>query len=136
MKKKELTPLQEKFLEVLHGEAKGDPHKAKIIAGYDPTTSTASIVKALQEEILDQTRMYLATYSPKAMMELLLLLDEPNSPGATTKLKIIQDILNRAGVVERKEATDINLKVPKGGIVIMPAKDVNKKDDSNEDEEE
>ena len=48
---KNLTEKQQKFLDVLFEEAKGNPTKAKKLAGYCDTLATATIVNALQEEI-------------------------------------------------------------------------------------
>ena len=84
---RELSDLQTKFLEHLFGEAMGDANKAKKMAGYDPTTSTAKVVKSVHQEILEHSKLYLATHTPRALLELQLMLLSPNEPGASTKLK-------------------------------------------------
>lgn len=119
---KELTELQTKFLEALFGEAMGDANKAKKLAGYDSTTSTAKVVRSVHEEILEQTKLYLATNAPRASLELLTMLVTPNEPGASTKLKVIQEILNRAGVVDSSASDGPNINVHNARIVLMPAK--------------
>lgn len=119
---KELTELQTKFLEYLFGEAMGDANKAKKLAGYDSTTSTAKVVKSVHEEILEQTKLYLATNAPRASLELLTMLVTPNEPGASTKLKVIQEILNRAGVVDSSASDGPSINVHNARIVLMPAK--------------
>ncbi len=121
-KKSEYTELQLRFVEALFGEAMGDPNKAKKLAGYDPTTKTSQIVKSVQDIILEQSRLYLAANSPRAILELLTMMVTPNEPGATTKLKVIQEILNRAGVVDKSaQGGDINIS-NKGRIIILPEK--------------
>lgn len=129
MAKTELNELQVKFLEALFGEAQGDAGKAKAIAGYADSTKTIDIVRALKEEIISQANLTLAIHSPKAALELVGLVIDPNQSGGTTKLKAIQEILNRVGVVGPKENSDVNLKVPQGGLFIMPAKNSNKEID-------
>ena len=119
-KKRELTENQIKFLEALGGEAKGDVRTAIKLAGYAENTSINDITKSLKEEILEVTMNLLALHAPVAAFGLLELLTDPNSAGATTKLKVIQDLLNRVGVATRQE--DVQLKVPSGGLFIMPAK--------------
>lgn len=123
MSKKDLTELQSKFLEALFGEAKGDILTAKRLAGYSEETKNSEIVKALRDEIVDQAHLILALNSPKAAMELVGLMIDPNQAGGTTKIKAVQEILNRVGVNPAKDSNDVNLKVPQGGLFIMPAKD-------------
>ena len=119
---RELSDLQTKFLENLFGEAMGDANKAKKMAGYDPTTSTAKVVKSVHQEILEHSKLYLATHTPRALLELQLMLLSPNEPGASTKLKVIQEILNRAGVVDTSKTEGTNINVHNARIVLMPAK--------------
>lgn len=121
-KRKELSELQIKFLEALFGEAQGDAAKAKILAGYSPTTVTSGIIRDLKEEIIEQAHLVLAQNSPRAALELVGLVVDPNQAGATNKLKAVQEILTRVGVAAPKQDQDINLKVPHGGLFIMPAK--------------
>lgn len=117
-----LTDLQVKFLDALFGEAMGDANKAKLLAGYDSTTSTSKVVKSVQQQILEHSKLYLATHTPRALLELQLMLLSPNEPGASTKLKVIQEILNRAGVVDTSKTEGTNINVHNARIVLMPAK--------------
>lgn len=121
---KKLTELQEKFLDVLFEEAGGDPNKAKILAGYSETTVTSALVNALSEEIVERSFKYLAGVTPKAIQELIGVMNKPDQKGAMTKLKAVSEILNRAGLKEK--SGDVNLKVPETGLVILPAKSVSK----------
>ena len=63
---KQLTELQQKFLEVLFDEAGGDVVAAKKLAGYSDNTPTRLIVDALKEEITEATRTYFSRIAPKA----------------------------------------------------------------------
>lgn len=134
-----LTEQQKKFLEALFGEAQGSPSEAKRIAGYSENSKTIEILRSLKEEIIEHAHMTLATHSPKAAMELVGLLVDPNQSGALTKLKVVQEILNRTGVNAPDKNQEISLKVPQGGIFIMPAKEsasINKEIDNGEDSKE
>lgn len=118
-----LTEHQTKFLDALGGEAQGNIQLALKLAGYAEGTSARDVTKSLREEILEVTLNLLAMNAPRAAAHLLQLLEDPNTPGATTKLKVIQDLLDRTGVVKKTE--DVQLKVPQGGLFIMPAKGSN-----------
>jgi hypothetical protein len=63
--KKNLTDMQEKFLEVLFGEAKGDPRVAAEIAGY-AKHSYPKVVRNLKKEITELAENHLSTHSAKA----------------------------------------------------------------------
>lgn len=120
-KKKELTELQVKFLEALFGEAEGDPGKAKKLAGYAPTTTTASIVRQLREEINEIAMDQLAMGAPKAATSLVSLLYNPTTSGADIIIKTAAQILDRAGVIKKSEP-ETNIKINGGGLFILPAK--------------
>lgn len=134
---KELTEQQKRFLEALFGEAQGSPAEAKKLAGYADSTKTIEILRGLKEEILEHASLTLATHSPKATMELVGLLVDPIQSGAQTKLKVIQEILNRTGITGPDKNQEVKLNIPQGGIFIMPAKEsasINKEIDNEGNE--
>ena len=53
---KQLTEKQQKFLEVLFEEAKGDPVTAKKLAGYADGVASTQIVNSLTDEIAELTK--------------------------------------------------------------------------------
>lgn len=122
MSKKNLSEKEILFLEAIFGEAKGDPLLAKRMAGYSENTKTSEVIRALQDELVEHARLILAQNSPRAAIELVSLMLDPNQTAATTKLKAVESLLNRTGVSEKTKSEDINLKVPQGGLFIMPAK--------------
>ncbi len=123
MDKKELTEKQKAFLVALFGEAEGNPREAMRIAQYSEYTTTAEVVEALKEEILNHTNSFLAAHAPKASMKLIKALDE-SAPHANV-LRAIQMVLNRAGIKDKAPTgEDINLKIPSGGLFILPAKEL------------
>jgi hypothetical protein len=118
MKTRELTEKQALFLEVLFGDvAGGSVEKAKKLAGYSDTTPTSAIVKALEEEIIEETKRFLSRAAPKAAFGLMDALDKPNSLGVRNKLSAIAQVLDRVGIV-KTEKVEIS-----SGIFVLPPKD-------------
>jgi len=116
-----LTDSQEKFLDVLFGEARGDPKKAGELAGYS-NHSYPKVVRNLKSEIISRAENYLATHSAKAATKMVDMLDEDGTtPHASIRMEAAKQILDRIGIV-RKDQIDINMK-SLHGIFILPAKD-------------
>jgi hypothetical protein len=124
--KRNLTDTQEKFLDALFGEAKGDPKLAAEIAGYAPH-SYPKVVRNLKKEIIELAENHLSTYSAKAAAKMVDLLEEDGTtPHANIRLAAASQILDRVGIV-KKDQLDINMKAMHG-IFILPAKDGTNKD--------
>lgn len=124
--KRNLTDTQEKFLDALFGEAKGDPKLAAEIAGYAPH-SYPKVVRNLKKEIIELAENHLSTYSAKAAAKMVDLLEEDGTtPHANIRLAAASQILDRVGIV-KKDQLDINMKAMHG-IFILPAKDGSSKD--------
>ena len=119
---KELTDQQKTFINVLFGEAHGNPKKAGEIAGYAPS-SYPMVIKALKDEIIERAEYSLALHSAKAVKGLVDALDEDGkTPGVNIRMEAAKQILDRVGLV-KKEKIDINAKVAHG-IFVLPAKDI------------
>ena len=119
--KKNLTDSQEKFLDVLFGEAKGNPKKAGELAGYSEH-SYPKVVRSLKSEIVSRAEGYLATHSAKAATKMVDMLEEDGTtPHASIRLEAAKQILDRIGIA-KKEKIDINMKAVHG-LFILPAKD-------------
>ena len=129
-----LTDIQEKFLDVLFGEARGDPKKAGELAGYSEH-SYPKVLRNLKSEIVLRAESYLATHSAKAATRMVGMLDEDGTtPHANIRMEAAKQILDRIGIA-KKEKLDINLKAVHG-LFILPSKDEIKKPKSvNEDKE-
>ena len=123
--KKSLTNTQEKFLDVLFGEAKGNPKKAGELAGYSEH-SYPKVLRNLKSEIVSRAETYLATHSAKAATKMVDMMDEDGTtPHANIRLEAAKQILDRIGIA-KKEKIDVNLKAVQG-LFILPAKDLIKK---------
>ena len=115
-----LTPNQQKFLEVLFDEAGGDVVSAKKIAGYSENTPTRLIVESLKDEISEATRSYLSRTAPKAAMAMVSALSDPTELGIKDKMAAAKDLLDRAGL-GKVEKVDVSSSG--GGIFYLPPKE-------------
>jgi len=115
---KKYTDKELLFLGYLSAEAKGDIDEAMKLAGYAPG-SKSHVLKTLKMEIIEVASNILASNTIKAAKKVAELLDNPTNPGATTIIKSAQQILDRAGITAQD---GLNMKIPQGGIIILPAK--------------
>ena len=69
--KRSLTDSQEKFLDALFGEARGNPKKAGELAGYSEH-SYPKVLRNLKSEIVSRAENYLATHSAKAATKIAI----------------------------------------------------------------
>ena len=119
--KRSLTDTQEKFLDALFGEAKGNLKKDGELAGYSEH-SYPKVVRNLKQEIISRAENYLASHSAKAASKMVDMLDEDGTtPHANIRMEAAKQILDRIGIV-KKDQIDINMKALHG-IFILPAKD-------------
>lgn len=120
-KTKELTEMQEKFLDALFGEAKGNPKIAGEIAGYSEH-SYPKVLRNLKSQVVERAENYLAVHSAKAATKMVDMLDEDGTtPHANIRMEAAKQILDRIGIV-KKDQLDVNMKAMHG-IFILPAKD-------------
>ena len=124
--KRNLTDMQEKFLDVLYGEAQGNPREAARLAGYSEN-SYPKVIRNLKKEIIELAETHLSTHSAKAATRLITLLDEDGTtPQASIRLAAANSVLDRVGLT-KKDQLDINMKALHG-IFILPPKDGTNKD--------
>jgi|TARA_B100001094_G_scaffold183887_1_gene178163 hypothetical protein len=124
--KRNLTDMQEKFLDVLFTEAQGNPREAARIAGYSEH-SYPKVIRNLKKEITELAETHLSTHSAKAATRLTALLDEDGTtPQASIRLAAANSLLDRVGIT-KKDQLDINMK-SLHGIFILPPKDGTNKD--------
>ena len=128
--KRNLTDMQEKFLDVLFGEAKGNPREAARLAGYS-SHSYPKVIRNLKKEITELAETHLSTHSAQAATRLITLLDEDGTtPQASIRLAAANSILDRVGII-KKDQIDVNMKALHG-IFILPAKDNPKKNEDRQ----
>jgi phage terminase small subunit len=119
--KKDLNERQKKFVEALFdSDVRGNFTLAAKKAGYSENTDGVEVADAIDDTyILEQAARYLKRSTPKAVIELISLLENP-PPNSENIRKVAGDILDRAGIV-KKDALDITVQAPTG-IVILPSK--------------
>ena len=120
-KKRELNEQQQKFLDALAHEAKGNIKQALAIAGY-AETSQSNIVNSLKDEIVEVATKILAKSAPMASQKLveILMSDDP-IPQVNAKLQAAQTLLDRVGVAKR-DKLDVT-HTATSGIFILPDKE-------------
>lgn len=138
-KKRQLTPEQENFLNVLFNEAKGDVSKALKISGL--TYSPSAIIKVLGTEIREMAEAIIAMNLPKAALAITGVMDDPNAIGTANKIKAAESVMDRAGMVKKTDQ-DVKLNTG-GGLIVLPVKEIDpdmlerikSKETKNEDEQ-
>jgi len=122
---KQLTEMQQTFLQVLFDQAGGDVVTAKKLAGYADGTSTSDIVKSMKEEIMEATQLYMSRNAPRAAVAMVGGLTDPTELGIRDKMAAAKELLDRTGLVKTEkmqvEAT--------GGVMLMPTKKTEDDDD-------
>lgn len=113
-----LTEMQQKFLDVLFEEAEGDYLTAKKLAGYDDGTSTKSVVESLEEEIATLVQKMINANTVKAVYTMKTAMENPVQIGLPVALKAAQDQLDRAGF---KSTDKVEVKT-ENPLFILPAK--------------
>ena len=121
-KKKELTPQQAQFLELLF-ENGGQVTAAAIDAGYS-RGSAAWLKSTLSDEIIERTKQVLATNALKAANRVVTTIDNPAPErGDDLRLKAAESLLNRVGV-EKQEQINHNVTAIHGVVLLPPKKEV------------
>tara|TARA_B100001093_G_C26766371_1_gene988082 strand:+ start:502 stop:867 length:366 start_codon:yes stop_codon:yes gene_type:complete len=116
---KNLTDKQQIFLEVLFEEAKGNPVKAKKLAGYSDNVSSTTVMSSLQNEIAEVTKKFIATRGPQAAWSMMDIMQNPTELGNKEKMAAAKDFLDRAGFV-KTEKLEVKTESP---LFILPPKD-------------
>ena len=115
-----LTDKQKAFLEALFGEAEGNVREAMDIAGYAPTVSANTVLKALKQEITEGAELIIAQNSARAAFGIVGVLNDPTAMGAQNKLAAAKELLDRAGLVKKdKVEVTANIAAP---IAWLPKK--------------
>lgn len=121
-KKRELTPQQMQFLDILF-ENGGNVTQAAVDAGYSKG-SAVWLRKTLAEEIVDRTKDILSMNAYKAATRLVDTIDNPAPErGDDLRLKAAESLLNRVGV-KQQETINHNVAAVHGVVLLPPKKEV------------
>ena len=119
--KVKINEKQEKFLDNLISNG-GNITKACVDAGYSPNT-TNWLMRKLKDEIIERTKLHLASAGVKAASRIIEALDADGSIPANqsdVRIRAANDILDRVGLSKRQEIhtqTEIL-----HGVVFLPPK--------------
>ena len=113
-----LTEKQQKFLDVLFEEARGNPATARKLAGYADTVATSSITNVLQDEIADITKKFISSTATKAAYSMYEVMSSPTDLGNKEKMTAAKDILDRGGFA-KTDKVEVTSSSP---LFILPPK--------------
>lgn len=117
---KDLTEREQLFIKYLSGSAKGDPYKAKELAGYSEHYSLTSLMKRVSPYVTKEAASYLEINALKAAMKLSELVDSPTKLGANNLISAANSILDRAGIV-KKDKLEVEHTVSTA-LLVLPEK--------------
>ena len=119
---RKLTPLQELFLDYLFTEeCKGNVRKAMNAAGYGQNANSHAVLAALNDEILERSKTYLAAHAARATFAGLSIFDDPTQLGGEKVIAMAKEVWDRAGLVKKDGLANLNGAAI--GVLILPAKD-------------
>lgn len=122
-KERELTDMQRAFIAAMSDPAnKGNARQCMTLAGYAESIAPHVVLNTLTEELVDVAHKLLARYGVKAAITMGDSLEKSNTADGRLALAAANSILDRIGVIKKTEG-EINLKVPSGGLFILPAKE-------------
>lgn len=124
---KQLTAMQQKFLDVLFEDAQGDISKAKTLAGYARGTPSTDVIRGLKDEIVEATKLYMARNAPQAAIAVVSGIVDPTQLGIKEKLNAAKDLLDRSGII-KTERVQVH---SSGGVMILPPKEKLEEDDED-----
>ena len=101
-----LTEKQQKFLDVLFEEARGNPATARKLAGYADTVATSSITNVLQDEIADITKKFISSTATKAAYSMYEVMSSPTDLGNKEKMTAADASTQRYLAQRYKEALE------------------------------
>lgn len=90
------------------------------MAGYATTTSVTDVIGSLTDEIIEIGKKLLAANSVKATFKMVGVLDDPSAIGNDRLIASAKEILDRAGLIKKEQATNV---VKADNIYILPPKD-------------
>lgn len=114
------TAQQEKFIDALCGDAKGNPDLAKRLAGYSRAFPLRKVLAGLSDELIKEVNSLVILYSAKAHFSLTSVLDDPTTPGAGNLINAANSVLDRAGIIKKTEQED--KQIGPSAIIFIPAK--------------
>lgn len=128
---KQFTKMQQKAFKLLFDPSiAGNLEKAKVAAGYDKKANTQEIFGPMRELIMEVSKDFLMVNTPKAVMNLVNIVEKPNELGSNVRLKAIEQLLDRVGMVKTEKVEHsgtlqaVIVLPPKDPVVLLKAEEV------------
>lgn len=93
--------------------------QAKKLAGYADTVSSTVVMAAVQDQVAELTKQFIATRGPQAAWSMLEVMNNPTNLGNKEKMAAARDFLDRAGFV-KTEKVEVKTESP---LFILPPKE-------------
>ena len=95
------TDMQQKAFKYLFDPSiKGDLNKALIAAGYSKDVDTYEVFGPMKDLIIEASKDFLMFNTMKAAQNLVEVMEKPNELGNGIRLKAIEQLLDRVGIVK------------------------------------
>ena len=122
MSDRPLTEQQQRFVDALMGEAKGNYTKAMRIAGYSESSTVRNVMASepLRKALIEAAEYTLAINAPKAALGITGVIDDPTALGAKNLVTAAKEVLDRTGIVKTEK---MEVKADSGTMFILPPKD-------------
>lgn len=128
-KKRIYTDQQKAFLNAMSDpDNGGNVRRCMDLAGYAKNSPMSSVTRSLKDELIAIAKDLMASHSIKATLSLFSVIDNPSQLGAANAINAAKQVLDRSNIVQ--EETNIKVNVGEG-LVILPAKDIGAKVESD-----
>lgn len=120
---KSLTDQEQAFIENLFDPTyKGNASAAARAAGYPPTTKPSSLISRFSDEILAYGEKVLVSHTPRAIMEMVKIFDDPTHPNTKDVILVAKEIMDRAGLSKKDRSQENGTAL--SAVFILPPKKV------------
>lgn len=115
------TEMQQKAFKYLFDPSiAGDLRKAMTAAGYSKNTDVYEVMGPMRELIIEASKDFLMFNTGKAAMNLVNIIEKPAELGNNIRLKAIETLLDRAGIVKPEK---IEHSGTINAVLVLPPKD-------------
>lgn len=118
---KSLTDQEQSFIENLFDpQYKGVAAAAARAAGYPATTKPSTLISRLSNEILAYGEKVLVSHTPRAIMEMVKIFDDPTHPNTKDVIAVAKEIMDRAGLSKKDKLQVENTGL--SNVFVLPPK--------------
>lgn len=110
---------QKAFKYLFDPSIQGDPRKAMIAAGYSENADIYEVLGPMRELILEASKDFMMFNVPKAVTNLVSVIEKPGELGNNIRLKAIETLMDRVGIVKPEK---IEHSGTLNAVLVLPAK--------------